>query len=125
MKIYSRTLTASDVLYALEGAKRAGLITEHATTLRPVLEHPVTRGQHQGKRCLTMILGMHTKTPGDRRRPAAGGRGYALTQAEWGHVIAELFARDPRAQVGPYSSPEHFARVTSGDYPVPAHVLAG
>lgn len=123
MKVYARHLTPAAFVYALEGAKRAGLLTEHAV-LTEFDHKPCTRGRFKGGTVFTVTMGATEKAPGEKRRRTHNNDAFALSFAEYGAIIAELYARDPEARIAHYRDARHFRELTGGEFPLPDHILA-
>lgn len=122
MKVYARNLAPAAFVYALEGAKEAGLLTEHAVLTR--FDHrPCTRGPFKGGTVFTVTMGATEKAPGEKRHRTHNNDAFALTFAEYGAIIAELYARDPQARIAHFRDARHFRELTGGEFPLPTHVL--
>jgi hypothetical protein len=102
MRIHSDILTRDD-LFAAIGAVRADAPDIY-------LEHASAHGSRSRTRAFEVALrGMGAR---HTRRPNFGGDGYAATYHDWGYWIAELFAIDHDAVIGPYKGADDFERQT-------------
>lgn len=118
MKIHTSNLTARDLQLALKRSQ-----DDHDVT--PDVQFVVfgEAGTRQRLRAFEVQLGTRNKFSlkrhgGDMRRPTNTGtqgagwnvedRAYAATWYEWGYFIAQIFAQDPDAIVGPYKGVDDF-----------------
>lgn len=110
MKLHADKITLTNVYDALFAAKAAGKITEDVHFV--VLHKSPSRSRRHG---YEIQLGTDDKTTGptrSRHYKNSGHSGaasvYAATYAEWGWLIAELFAINPDATFGPYKGIDSF-----------------
>lgn len=109
MRIHSDILTTGDVYRATS-----------ARGMRGVDADATSHGSRSRACALDVSLtGTSSRRPNTGTRGAGGyGIDYAATWDEWGMILAELFAIDPRAFVGStrhpiYAGAEHFHAVTA------------
>ncbi len=124
MKVYSDTLTKTDLVDALDGAKHARLLGP-AVFLTQLDKKPAKKRAH----LFVVQLAAVAKLPGEKRRrtnTGTSGAGDAWTASwdEWGYFMAEVFARDESAVFGPYEGVDNFREMTKYAYGIPNHVLA-
>lgn len=110
MRIYSDSLTDADLNDSLAAVA-------HYLYFR--LLWPIG-GTRLRSRCWGFKLGSRASNRHENTGKWGAGDDYAASWDEHGHFIAQLFARDPAARVGPYDGIDAFTLATKGKYSLTA-----